>query len=108
EVQSVRVRIYTAGTIVAQNPPPQKAMPGGGRMTLLVNRGERGETYVMPDLIGVNGDRARGRRSYLARGEPLMKLADSANERRLIQIAPSLLSADFARLGDAITLAERA
>ena len=27
-------------------------------MTLLVNRGERGETYVMPDLIGVNGDRA--------------------------------------------------
>ena len=54
----IRSADYTAGTIVAQNPPPQKAMPGGGRMTLLVNRGERGETYVMPDLIGVNGDRA--------------------------------------------------
>ena len=27
-------------------------------MSLLVNRGERGATYVMPDLIGVNGDRA--------------------------------------------------
>jgi beta-lactam-binding protein with PASTA domain len=27
-------------------------------VALLVNRGERGETYVMPDLIGVNGDRA--------------------------------------------------
>ena len=27
-------------------------------MTLLVNRGEHGVTYVMPDLIGVNGDRA--------------------------------------------------
>ena len=28
------------------------------RVSLLVNRGERGATYVMPDLIGVNGDRA--------------------------------------------------
>jgi len=25
---------------------------------LLVNRGEHGASYVMPDLIGVNGDRA--------------------------------------------------
>jgi beta-lactam-binding protein with PASTA domain len=25
---------------------------------MLVNRGERDATYVMPDLIGVNGDRA--------------------------------------------------
>ena len=31
---------------------------GGARVALLVNRGERGATYVMPDLIGVNGDRA--------------------------------------------------
>jgi serine/threonine-protein kinase len=54
----IRSADYTAGTIVAQNPPPSKAMPGAARMTLLVNRGERGETYVMPDLIGVNGDRA--------------------------------------------------
>jgi serine/threonine-protein kinase len=27
-------------------------------VALLVNRGESGLTYVMPDLIGVNGDRA--------------------------------------------------
>ena len=27
-------------------------------LALLVNRGEHGVTYVMPDLIGVNGDRA--------------------------------------------------
>ena len=27
-------------------------------MALLVNRGEQGANYVMPDLIGVNGDRA--------------------------------------------------
>jgi beta-lactam-binding protein with PASTA domain len=27
-------------------------------VALLVNRGERGARYVMPDLIGVNGERA--------------------------------------------------
>lgn len=43
------------GTVVAQTPPPKSS---GSRVALLVNRGERGETYVMPDLIGVNGDRA--------------------------------------------------
>jgi eukaryotic-like serine/threonine-protein kinase len=57
-IAEIRSADYTAGTVVAQNPPPQKAMAGGARLTLLVNRGERGETYVMPDLIGVNGDRA--------------------------------------------------
>ncbi len=57
-VSEIRSSDYTAGTVVAQNPPPQKAMPSGGGIALLVNRGERGETYVMPDLIGVNGDRA--------------------------------------------------
>jgi beta-lactam-binding protein with PASTA domain len=41
--------------VVAQNPPPKS---GGGQVTLLVNRGDRGETYVMPDLIGLNGERA--------------------------------------------------
>jgi serine/threonine-protein kinase len=57
-IAEIRSADYTTGTVVAQNPPPQKAMPTGARITLLVNRGERGETYVMPDLIGVNGDRA--------------------------------------------------
>ena len=87
----------------------------------------------MPDLIGVNGDRAadilrsrgfrvavvgsnpypgvaagivsararrrvpdRARRADLARGEPMSVL-----------IAPSILSADFAALGDAIAAVER-
>ena len=27
-------------------------------MALLVNRGEQSDNYVMPDLIGVNGERA--------------------------------------------------
>lgn len=46
---------YARDTVVAQTPPPKST---GTRVALLVNRGERGETYVMPDLIGVNGDRA--------------------------------------------------
>ena len=55
-IAEIRSADYPAGTVVAQNPPP-KSMPAA-RLALLVNRGERGDTYVMPDLIGVNGDRA--------------------------------------------------
>jgi serine/threonine-protein kinase len=51
----IRSSDYPAGTVVAQNPAPKSS---GGSVALLVNRGERGATYVMPDLIGVNGDRA--------------------------------------------------
>jgi serine/threonine-protein kinase len=54
----IRSADYTAGTVVAQSPAPKQSTPSGARVTLLVNRGERGVTYVMPDLIGVNGDRA--------------------------------------------------
>ena len=41
--------------MVAQEPSPNGT---GTDVSLLVNRGERGATYLMPDLIGVNGDRA--------------------------------------------------
>jgi len=51
----IRSLDYTAGTVVAQNPP---AKSKSDTISLLVNRGERGATYVMPDIIGVNGDRA--------------------------------------------------
>jgi hypothetical protein len=51
----IRSLDYSAGTVVAQNPPPKSK---SDTISLLVNRGERGATYVMPDLIGVNGDRA--------------------------------------------------
>src|SRR5919204_6249635 len=51
----IRSPAYPAGTVVAQNPP---AKTSGSQVSLLINRGERGVTYVMPDLIGVNGDRA--------------------------------------------------
>jgi serine/threonine-protein kinase len=54
----IRSADYTAGTVVAQNPAPKQSTPSGAKIALLVNRGERGQSYVMPDLIGVNGDRA--------------------------------------------------
>jgi len=54
-VAEIRSSDYPVGTVIAQNPPPKSS---GARLALLVNRGERGDTYVMPDLIGVNGDRA--------------------------------------------------
>jgi serine/threonine-protein kinase len=54
----IRSADYGAGVVVAQNPPPKGSSPAGARISLLVNRGEHAQTYVMPDLIGVNGDRA--------------------------------------------------
>lgn len=51
----IRSAEYQAGAVVAQSPPPQTT---SAQVALLVNRGERGTSYVMPDLIGVNGDRA--------------------------------------------------
>ena len=54
-VSEIRSADYPADVVVAQTPPPSSA---GGRVSLLVNRGQRAATYVMPDLIGVNGDRA--------------------------------------------------
>lgn len=54
-VSEIRSADYTSGAVVAQTPPPKTSAAG---VALLLNRGERGLTYVMPDLIGVNGDRA--------------------------------------------------
>jgi len=53
----IRSAEYPSGTVIAQTPP---AKTRGAEVSLLLNRGERGLTYVMPDLIGVNGDRAAG------------------------------------------------
>jgi beta-lactam-binding protein with PASTA domain len=54
-VAEIRTGSVPAGAVVAQEPA---ASAPGTSVSLLVNRGERGATYVMPDLIGVNGDRA--------------------------------------------------
>jgi serine/threonine-protein kinase len=54
QVAEIRSTEYPA-TVIAQNPPPQST---SGEVALLVNRGERDASYVMPDLIGVDGERA--------------------------------------------------
>jgi serine/threonine-protein kinase len=54
-VSEIRSGSYASDVVVAQDPPPQQT---GATVSLLVNRGEHGAGYVMPDLIGLNGDRA--------------------------------------------------
>jgi len=51
----VRSPDYPADAVVAQDPPGQSRAP---RVSLLVNRGEEATTYVMPDVIGTEADRA--------------------------------------------------
>ena len=54
-VSEIRSQRSASDIVVAQTPPAKSV---AGQVSLLVNRGERGASYVMPDLIGVNGDRA--------------------------------------------------
>ncbi len=54
-VSEIRSNRYPTDAVVAQEPPPAS---NGEAVSLLVNRGERGRTYVMPNLIGVAGDGA--------------------------------------------------
>jgi beta-lactam-binding protein with PASTA domain len=54
-IAEIRSPSFAPDVVVAQMPPAKSA---AGNVSLLVNRGERGASYVMPDLIGVNGDRA--------------------------------------------------
>src|SRR5688572_5641962 len=54
-VSEIRSALYPPDVVVAQDPPPDTQT---SEVRLLVNRGEDRATYVMPDLIGFNGDRA--------------------------------------------------
>jgi serine/threonine-protein kinase len=54
-VSEIRSDSYASDVVVAQEPLPKVF---ADRVSLLVNRGEFGASYVMPDLIGVTGDRA--------------------------------------------------
>jgi serine/threonine-protein kinase len=54
-VAEIRSQLYPSDVVVAQDPAQAT---GSDRVALLVNRPERGASYVMPDLIGVNGDQA--------------------------------------------------
>lgn len=54
-VSEIRSAAYAPDVVVAQDPPPSTQT---SEVRLLVNRGEDRATYVMPDLIGLNGGRA--------------------------------------------------
>lgn len=54
-IAQVRSADYPTDVVIAQWP---KARATGSHVSLLVNRGQDGVRYVMPDLIGVDGDRA--------------------------------------------------
>lgn len=54
-VSEFRSADYEPDTVVSQDPPPGARAP---RVSLLLNRGDASITYVMPDLIGLDGARA--------------------------------------------------
>jgi serine/threonine-protein kinase len=55
DMAEIRSEAYPSDVIVAQNPPANTV---SARVALLVNRADQAANYVMPDLIGVNGERA--------------------------------------------------
>ena len=55
ELSEIRSSRYPVDAVVAHHQP---ADGNGQRVSLLVNRGERGRTFVMPDLIGADGETA--------------------------------------------------
>ena len=54
-ISEIRSGAYPSDAVVAQEPPP---LGSATSVSVLINRGERGATYVMPDLIGVHGGSA--------------------------------------------------
>ena len=50
----IRSTSYPAGTVIAQDPDPDNR---AAAVALLVNEGERGVSYVMPDTIGATASR---------------------------------------------------
>src|SRR4029077_16577161 len=55
DVSEMRSQDFASDIVVAQTPP---AKSPAGRVALLVNRGERGASYTIPEPIGVHRDRA--------------------------------------------------
>lgn len=73
-ISEIRSADYPADAVVSQNPAPTERAPS---VSVLVNRGEEATTYVMPDLIGMDGDRAaevmraRGFRVTIVGSQPM-------------------------------------
>ena len=123
----IRSADYPADTVIGQWPP---AKVKAADVVLLVNRSERGATYVMPDVIGLDGTRAadllrgwgfrasvvgtypvpRHRPEHRAAPEPARRLPGRARRRHLargqpmnpIHIAPSIIAADALAIGAAV------
>jgi len=53
-ISEFRSTNYPADAVVSQDPPPDTKAP---KVSLLLNRGEESTTYVMPDVIGMDGVR---------------------------------------------------
>ena len=72
-VSEFRSTDYPADAVVSQDPPPDAKAP---RVSLLINRGEAAMTYVMPDVIGMDGTRVaealreRGFRATIVGSQP--------------------------------------
>ncbi len=72
-ISEIRSDRYPIDAVVAQEPPPRGS---ASTVSVLINRGERGAAYVMPDLIGVYGAdaadvlRARGFRVSVVGDHP--------------------------------------
>lgn len=56
-ITELRSPDFPTDSVVAQDPPPDAAAPS---VSLLLNRGEDAVTYIMPDVIGMDGERAAG------------------------------------------------
>jgi beta-lactam-binding protein with PASTA domain len=99
EVSSVsefRSPDYPADAVVAQDPPPNARAP---RVALLLNRGEQATSYVMPDVIGMDGERVaamlrgRGFRVSFVGSQPYQDVPPGTVVRQQpqggFQVAPS-------------------
>ena len=64
---------YPADAVISQDPPPEAKSP---KVSVLLNRGEASTTFVMPDVIGMDGARvaevlrARGFRVTITGSQP--------------------------------------
>ena len=94
-VSEFRSSDYPADVVVAQDPAATSRAP---EVSILLNRGELSATYVMPDVIGVDGERAADalrRRAFVSR-------SSARSPTPVCPRAPSFgnsLPADFAWAG---------